>query len=251
MSHSTPKKLAMVSQYKRPPITEAVIELRFDGKIDRDLIDKLQGRLSTKYPFSMGGKVWNVEIGDAPPKIRQEFQGYRMTAVDGTGIVVISPSLISTSRLAPYSGWEQMIESAKENWSSWKKIIGYRRLIRVGLRYVNRIDIPNPENAPVHINKYLNLRPEVPVFGFSPIENFVMNVSIPVGNEELKLILNAGSTPSPLVKTVSFLLDIDLSRDSNLPQIDTDIWSLVDRMRPYKNSVFEGCITDEARGLFS
>jgi len=53
------------------------------------------------------------------------------------------------------------------------------------------------------------------------------------------------------VKTVSFLLDIDLSRDSNLPQIDTDIWSLVDRMRPYKNSVFEGCITDEARGLFS
>ena len=65
------------------------------------------------------------------------------------------------------------------------------------------------------------------------------------------LILNAGSADSPLVKNTSFLLDLDISREISLPKNDDALWAVVDEVRVLKNRIFEACITDEARGLFS
>ena len=65
-----------------------------------------------------------------------------------------------------------------------------------------------------------------------------------------KLLLNSASIPSPLLNTASFLIDIDISRDIEVPQKDEDILNLVSSIRPRKNDVFESCVTDLSRGLF-
>ena len=49
---------------------------------------------------------------------------------------------------------------------------------------------------------------------------------------------------------MSLLLDIDVSRMDELPQNDEGLWAFVDRIREYKNMIFEACITDRARELF-
>ena len=47
------------------------------------------------------------------------------------------------------------------------------------------------------------------------------------------------------------ILDIDVSREANLPQNEDGLWELADRMRVHKNTAFEACITDRARELFN
>jgi uncharacterized protein (TIGR04255 family) len=242
----------MVQKYKRPPITEAVVEVRIAPPANRDLLDKVQGRLQSEYPLPPQ-RTFNmhVEVGEETAKLRQEPLGYRLTSTDASEVVSIAAGAIATSRLPPYEGWEPFVARARKNWETWKRVVGRREIIRIGVRYVNRIDVPNPTQEPVAIEDYLNFSIRLPPAGIPPVLHFAINAQAPLGKDECKLILNASTAPSPLVKTVSFILDLDVSLDVGLPQNDEALWALVDRMREYKNFIFETCITDRARALFS
>jgi uncharacterized protein (TIGR04255 family) len=240
----------MISSYKRPPIIEAVIELRVEGSIGRQVIDKLKGRFDEAYPFSEANQMLDVMVGDGTTRVHQQFQGYKMNSVDGADVVMVTQNNLATIRNSPYQGWESLIQRAQENWEIWKRVVGYRKLIRLGVRYINRIDIPNPEGEALDVQKYMNYYPSFPNLSGNAMRSFTMNVVVPLGFDECHLVLNGGSVPSPLVKTASFVVDLDIGRD-NPPQRDQDLWELAARIRAYKNQVFEASITEQARQLFS
>src|SRR6266853_6429686 len=136
----------MVQRYKRPPITEAVIEIRIEQPISREVIDRLHKNFLDEYPAPpQQALLWNVEIGEAAAKVQQQFQAYKLSSGDGADVLTIGMTLIASSRLAPYEGWEPFVARARQNWDRWKRAVGYQKIIRIGVRYVNRIDIPNPD----------------------------------------------------------------------------------------------------------
>jgi len=90
----------------------------------------------------------------------------------------------------------------------------------------------------------------VPSIGAPPITNFALNAVGPLGQDDFTLILNASNAPSPLLDTMSFIIDLDISREKDLPQNEDALWSLIDGVRAHKNRVFEACITDKTRELF-
>jgi uncharacterized protein (TIGR04255 family) len=244
----------MSSSYKRPPITEAVVELRLADPLEIDQVDKIKDRLTDDYPvppqilqnisFTAGAGEQNLTT--------VEFNGYRLSSADATNVAIIGRQQISASRLAPYTSWEEFTERARRNWSIWRKVAGWHEVTRIGVRYINRIDVPNPDEKPVPIDDYLVFRPVFPEFeGWQGVETFAINGSTSIANSPFKLILNAGSTPSPLVRTISFLLDIDISQEGNLPRNDDGLWALIDQIRVHKNRVFEASVTDLSRELFS
>jgi len=83
------------------------------------------------------------------------------------------------------------------------------------------------------------------------MSNFAIHVTRPLGVDDCFIIVNAGSVPSPLLNTFSFLLDIDIYREGDLPKNEKHLWALVNRMRIHKNEIFELCITDRSIELFS
>ncbi|WGR91839.1 TIGR04255 family protein [Bradyrhizobium sp. ISRA435] len=232
------------------------MELRFAQPVEIELVEKIKDRLVDTYPIP-AGIIQNFQVmattgGGAPQQARIEPIGQRLTSADATEIVVVSRHNFSTSRLAPYSGWDQFIATVRRNWEVWRKVAGNREIGRIGVRYINRIDVPNPHEVAIPIGDYLEFRPLFPSFdGNEGVETFAINGVIAIANSPFRLILNAGSAPSPLVRTTSFLLDIDISQEGNIPRNDEAIWSLVDQMRVHKNRVFEASITDNSRKLFS
>ncbi len=244
--------LPMATKYKRPPITEAVVEIKIDPPIESALLDRVQARLLESYPLPPQRiMLTTVQVGDEAPKIQHEPQGYKLTAPDGAGLVTVAANLISTSRLAPYQGWEPFIATARANWEVWKRLVGWRRITRIGVRYINRIDVPNPEDRSLELGDYFKFSIQLPPLELPPMTSFAANCMLPLGKEQFTLILNAGSVPSPLVKTASFILDVDISREADLPQNDDGLWTLIGHIREHKNFVFEGCITDLTRELFN
>jgi hypothetical protein len=92
--------------YPRPPITEAVIEIRFDQPVPKELLDKVRARALEKYPLSdeVGSVGLRLEPAKAAAQVKQEWLGYKLTNVDGTEILMFQSQIFSTSRLAPYPG---------------------------------------------------------------------------------------------------------------------------------------------------
>jgi uncharacterized protein (TIGR04255 family) len=150
-------------------------------------------------------------------------------------------------QLAPYPGWDQFFGRFCRDWEAWKNSVGYRKIIRVGVRYINRIDIPTDEPV-LYEEQFLNVYPHIPeVLG--PMMQYALQTQLSLTDIGCILTLNSSVVPSPLIGHRSFVIDLDIGKDSP-PQNDDAIYELINRIRIAKNRVFEACITDRARELF-
>jgi uncharacterized protein (TIGR04255 family) len=243
-------------RYARPPITEAVIEIRFASGISEGSMSRLLRSLRRGYPaaealyditvqFDAGSSA-NEPIASS----KQKLSGYKASSAEGTDLIIFAAERIGTVRLAPYCGWDLFLERAQQNFETFRKIAGFRPISRIATRYINRIDIPAGGSSLINTTEYVALEPRIPdiisnIHGFTT--QFVGDVPAVGG----RVIVNAGTVASPLIDHVSLLLDIDLYVDQDLPQKEVEIWDLFLALRKQKNAVFEAFVTDRARELFN
>ena len=134
--------------YKRPPITEAVIEVRFADEASPAQLERIAGGFASSYPHQQIQRAVGFQFA-VPPEVSEQptaqFNqqvGHRRSSTDLTEILLIWPSILVVSQLAPYPGWDTFFARFIRDWSDWKRLAGYRRIVRIGVRYINPIDIP-------------------------------------------------------------------------------------------------------------
>jgi uncharacterized protein (TIGR04255 family) len=240
--------------YKEPPITETVIELRFATPLDVDDIAKVSADLKSLYPLQQ--PITDVRVHLNLPSSQQavttahpiETHGSRLSTGNQEQIVLVWPQIFVCSQLAPYPGWDAFFERFCRDWGVWKRSLGYRKITRIGVRYINRIDIP--ETAPiVQHEEYLNVYPHVPAI-FQTLMAYSVVAQLPLPEIESILTLNSSSSPSPLLGHAAFIIDQDIAKEGDVPQNDDAIYTLLNQIRAKKNEVFEACIKPPARELF-
>ena len=240
--------------YDRAPITEAVIEIRIDSSIDLALINKLSAKFKANYPQDQLVKNFDVAVElpsgeNVSPQTRfAENAGHKLSSIDFTQLLLLWPSTFTISQLAPYSGWDQFFGRFQRDWAIWKREVGFKTVSRIGVRYINRIDIPMKGSTLDH-ELFLNVYPRLPT-SLDPVSAYAVQAVIPLQDIGCKLTLNSAIVPSPVLNHASFVIDQDISKESDVPQNDEAIFQLLSNFRLKKNSVFEDCITDRARELF-
>lgn len=240
------------AQYKKPPITEAVISIVFKKLTgEEDLLD-LQKKFSKYYPHSQAIENVHVKlnIGTLPNTNMGQTRerGYRLSSLDMTEILVLFPKSITVSQLAPYPGWDSFFARFRRDWAFRKRKLNFQTVERIGVRYINRVDIPMEGEAVAH-EDYLNIFPRVPS-ELAPLNAYTVQVQRLMRDINALLTINSASVPSPLLKHASFIIDQDIVRQIDVPQRDEDIFGLINEIRVRKNKIFESCVTDHARGLF-
>jgi uncharacterized protein (TIGR04255 family) len=167
--------------------------------------------------------------------------------------VIVRPFGIVASRLAPYPGWPALRKRAEAAWQAWRRSIKPARPIaRLGIRTINRIDVPLDDRRMFPLETYLNFYPQVPDFSSAGLSGFVMQVTLPTSSARwMTTVTSAPATPPPMLNHTSLLLDIDLYRNEGIPDEEPDLWAIIDEARAIKNDIFERCITDETRRLIS
>jgi uncharacterized protein (TIGR04255 family) len=183
-------------------------------------------------------------------KVETVWEGRKLSSLDRADVLIFRRSALVCSRLAPYIGWEEFIPRAREAWTVCKKQAGTIELSRIGLRYVNRIDIPLQEGQIINAEDYLKFVPKSPDGFTEPMTTFLVQSNRPMGVDDCNFMVLSSTVPSPLISTLSIALDLDVSREMNVPNREDELWALIERMREHKNFVFETCITDRARALF-
>jgi uncharacterized protein (TIGR04255 family) len=242
--------------YKRPPITEAVIAIGFGAAVEAADLKKADSSFARLYPQHQDARNLNVGVIMPPThdlgpgtKILHDEIGHRRSSDDQTHIVIVWPTSFVFSQLAPYPGWDDFFERFVRDWALWKKVVGYRSISRVGVRYINRIDIPITGNLTQH-EEFLNIYPRIPeelgsLFAYS------MQTQLQFPEIDGKITINTSSIPSPLLEHASFMFDQDLYKENNIPQNDEGLYTLLNQIHVKKNAVFEACITERARELFN
>jgi uncharacterized protein (TIGR04255 family) len=238
--------------YARPPITEAVLAVSYVTQLRQDVIEKAAGRLKKAYqsaePETMTRFTVNTKTRES--ETTQSWSGVKLTSADQTDVLLCRSAEFVCSRLAPYPGWEQFRKRAERDWQIWRETVGSVQIRRIGLRYINRIDIPATETG-LKIEDYLKIAVALPEGPNTPISGYALQVSRPLESDKLKLTVNSATVPSPLIGHASLILDIDVFRDDDVPRRNDEMWMLIEKMRAQKNVMFENCITDRARSLFS
>lgn len=240
--------------YKHAPITEAVIEIRIDSSLDQAALEKASAKFRSHYPQDQ--RVENVKIAlslevkpGSNPKTRVDRNaGHRRSSSDLTQLLVLFPSSLIVSQLAPYPGWDQFYRRFCRDWRIWKRAVGFKTISRIGVRYINRIDIPMLDKNVEH-ETYLNVYPKLPDI-IPHVGAYAVQAVSSFEDIGCKLTLNSAAVPAPILDHASFIVDQDIAREIDPPQSEKAIFQLLNEIRMKKNAVFEACVTDRARDLF-
>lgn len=238
--------------YNKPPIIEAAIELRYKFDVEEKHLKKIVSKIGQHYEFIEDDTELQIEFdSNKKTESRITFNGKRFSSKDRTDNSIFRRGSFICARLAPYCGWEEFFSRAQRDWSEWRKIIGRVDITRIGVRFINRVDMPHHGDKTIRIEDYLHISPNLPDQDLPPISRYTIQVILPLGVDDCRLMINSQKVPSPLVDHISLVLDIDISRDRDLPLRDDKIWEIIDKIRDHKNRVFESMITDAARRLFN
>jgi uncharacterized protein (TIGR04255 family) len=243
-------------QYARPPVVEAVVEIRLPsasadlgrlaqvnaiaGVVD----DYPEGKLIVQHEF-----VLDTEAGTTAGAT-QAAQGYRFESRDGARLLVARQDRFSFSQLSPYASWERVADEVRRLWPAYREIGGSDKIARLGVRYLNRVEMPAEES--VDLKDYFAIYPELPADLDRGMSGMLVRFHL-LGSKpaDPSVTFHLSHIPSQKSDSIAFLLDIDVWRNVQISAFDeVAIWAALDELHDEENRVFEASIKDSARTLF-
>lgn len=235
--------------YKNAPIIEAVAEFRFEQEIASDAVNAIAKKVKVNFPNEQDVtfRELSVEVDTAKVETKDDARK-KLSNDDETNTVIISPSSFSISRLAPYTTFDDLHDICSNVWDIERKVCGYRKLERIGLRYINRIDLPYI-NGEVKFEDYFYLRINIPE-KYDSIGKYSLQFDVPLPDINCLGRIKSSIGGDVLIGHAAFFVDIDVMRTKLVPQRKNEIFALLRKMRLAKNDLFESFITDNARRIF-
>lgn len=237
--------------YVSPPIVEAVVQVNFAELVDLGEIVRFADRLPKEFSsrndrFDISAQV---EVASGEMKTDIKKVGLELRDVEGGRVAVVQQNYVIFSQLAPYPGWEKFSEWIIDLIGRLQQIVGSRKLSRVGMRFVNRVDVPFTDGL-AHTEQYIKIEPSRFDFGGHHYTKFLVSFSRDVDESEYCFNVSCGSTESIVPNSVGVVLDIDAYSlvERPLSAKFAPVW--LGDLRNLKNSVFEEAITDKARSMF-
>jgi len=239
--------------YSRPPITEAVIDVRVDlsDEVTLETLARVYSNIEVAYPKCQELLIVQGEImvgASVEATANQSHIGYGFVSSDRKQSFQARMDGFSFIRLAPYDCWETFRDEAKRLWHIYQSVAKPKAITKLAVRYINRLDLPLPFDD---FKDYLRTLPEVSPDLPQGLSGYFMQLQIP--QEKLKgmLVLNEAIIPPSKSEVVSVLLDIDLFRESDISNDEAVIWDFLEQLHDRTDQVFEACITDKMRELIN
>src|SRR6266480_439166 len=185
-------------KYPNPPIQEAICEIHFaiEDSLSANRIERLKTRWAGEYPNQTMNeeKGVHLQMGAEGVRIDENVLGKRLICrtKDGNRLVQLSGRFLAVNQLRPYPGWEEGYRNTiLARLSDVESELGTMPIRRTGLRYINRIEVP--EN-PVNWENWFNFALPFPKLEKSLLSNFQMHFEQILPDDE-RLVVHCVSLP--------------------------------------------------------
>lgn len=235
------------------PIVEAVIHWQARAELPWDPA-RWHTELAARFPDYPNFKPQQqfqvearLENGDVSTQVhRDRLRGVRLTSNDRTKIVQLTRDGVVFSRLRPYEDWARFSAEAIRFWEAFKELAGCTEVQRLGVRYINRVDLRPGET----VGTYLKCPPRC----LEPLglmaEEFLYQSTFAVPALPFKITVTQAVQPrGPAAPESSLIVDVDVFTTQPL-SLNEDIQANLTRMRWLKDKTFFSLFTDEAVETF-
>ena len=241
----------MGKNYQSPPITEAVIDIQLKRKMPESAVKQVLNRVGKHYVRreSLEQGSFTINFVKRASTTEFEFEGEKLSSEDSANIVMVRKAGLLVSRLAPYEGWEAFYERFQQAWEIWKtRVPKDSDSCRLGVRYINRIDVPTDAVGKVRIEDFFTVHLNTPDPDML-LGEFLIRFGAPVPKTKFHQIVHIGTAAPALINHHSFILDVDVfSTQENATQ--KSLCNALGEIREIKNDLFEGYLTNQAKALF-
>lgn len=241
-------------KYDKPPIREAVIELRFNNKLSEEQLYAVKSELLEVYGLVdefVGAKL-EIKVEEQKVNSYHKSQLERLEfEIEANLKARVSRESISWHRLAPYETWESFSEPMAGLWQILENIFELESLSRIGVRTVNDIVIPFGDSPEIDLEKFITILTRIP--DDLPARPIGFTSQIQSAHEKEKAQSNiAVASRRVEANAVHILLNIDVFRiyQDGYEGTFGELQPVLDTLRDLKNKLFESCITDSTRELF-
>lgn len=248
-------------QYSNPPIEEAVCEFHFHPNQEWNLT--VPGRLHAELGSEYSGKPQEqkgVEVvleaqkeGPSTLKYGEGLARVQLVTENGKRRVGVGQNVLSVHMMRPYNnpsdsesgGWDEFQPRIEKAFDAYWKITQPKGVRRIGIRYINKIVIPQ---TAARIENYLKCAlPDVDGLP-DRVNNFMSRVDYAYA-DGVRLVLSQGSI-NALADHIEFLLDLEVVWENTEPIAKNDALKVVEDLRNRERKAFEIVITEETRNLF-
>jgi uncharacterized protein (TIGR04255 family) len=225
----------MSKQYKSPPLLEAVCEFKFQPPSSRNpaVLDLIYEKVQAQFP--QREPVNDPDGQEAVPDAKTKFR-----RADGSALLQVSPKLLAINQLRPYPAWPQFKQLILETYALYSEIVSPAHLLRLGLRYINRIEIPGTK---IEIGCFLRGCPE----GYHKL---FLSTEFPFDTERENLAMILAHVPHSEGDFSHFYLDLDYGAFPATAMTPETIAPILERAHDRIEQLFETSLTDETRRLF-
>jgi uncharacterized protein (TIGR04255 family) len=238
------------------PVTEAVLEIRGraeteweEERVTAFLKEQLPG-----FPKQDSQRSLRAEMrfgpGVLPKPSAQDlgWSGVTTRSQDQRQVVCFQKDGFAFSQLAPYPGWQSFLEGALALWKVHQAVAAPSEFARIGLRYINRIDLSGPM---INLEDYLVAAPKEPEGLVLPFSGFLHRDTLTVPGHDYGVQITRTIQPSGESDPPKLGLIIDIDVFSTKPWVGStdDLVQRLKEMRWLKNKAFFGSLTPQAKAL--
>jgi len=221
------------------PITESIIEIRFDSEIPPDAIF---GVVYDSFKEIFPNKPKNLPILQLPSQIRNNDPNllykphYRLS--DNTFLFQVGPKSISLINQGEYVGWSVFSPKIKECFQKVKEIQIIKSTKRFGLRYVNffeELNIYDKINLKLLLNEKSLTSNKIVLRTSLPKEEFICNLRIS----------NDSKMKQDDVEKPGSIIDIDVYREEDGSSIIEQFDRILEESHNTEKELFFSSLKEE------
>jgi uncharacterized protein (TIGR04255 family) len=249
-------------EYANPPVHEVIVDVQFQRSLDEKPLRELRNRLAESFPQAEQQNLMQMQVAFGPGG-----QGYQNTLSQFGGwlfrnegwVLQVGPMALTLHFVRPgpwpvgkYVGWAAIYRKYLELHTTLADVYGPLEPKRAGVRYLNRIAIPQAED----VSQWLEFKLKAPdvlhdLYTFNLRQTWARageddDVSATVGLAKIDI-----GDPDIAAQNQGVLLDIEVFNlwIEKAPMYEK-LPDWFERAHQVENEIFEGCITDPLRQRF-
>ncbi|MDZ7379392.1 MAG: TIGR04255 family protein [candidate division KSB1 bacterium] len=241
----------MPKRYANPPIEEAVCEFRLplDTPWDMTIPGLIYEKLKDEFPIKEQRWVQEIELTHGPEGLQQRIHTSERVLLfdkDRRTFVQVGPRLLAVNTLKPYPTWIGFKPKIQKAFESLSRAVGFRDLERIGLRYINRIELPGWRvRLEEHFDFYLFLGSKLP----QDLTDFIVAGEFTYASGRDRCRVQLKPLPCAPGEHRVLILDIDYFLAEKAVDV-SGATGWVEEAHDRVEEVFEGCIKDSLRKMF-
>ena len=238
--------------YKKPPIAEAIVELRFaDGLQWSSSQNALLEAFEKTHPGPRRElKSFQLQAewkdGAVSTSTDGQFSRWLLPNEAATELVGLGPDVLSIHVIAPYPGWGAFRPAIDRAFSQYAAVAKPGRLALATVRYVDQILLPKDAD----FDDYFLALPRRLKSQPKGLEGFQVTTEAIDAEDRIRsrLTLVSGPLTGDGRRVVVYDLDV---RHQFADLAAADSWpEMVELLHARQKAMFEESITDQTRGLF-